>query len=628
VYDEGCAGIRSGRDARGEADTGARTGAMDDAIGVNAEANHDPHRTGAGAELRDELVDSLIRSVGTHPSNATTAEWFQALALFTRGRMARSWLATKGMSRRRDVKTVYYLSLEFLIGRSLKSHLFNLGLEAAVRQALAELGVDLDAVAECEFDAALGNGGLGRLAACFLDSLATTGYPAYGYGIRYDHGMFAQRIVDGAQVEEPEDWLRHGNPWEYARPRLRYIIGFGGHVEHSGETARWVPAREVQAIAYDLQVSGFRQEMVNTIRLWSARAPRDVDLGHFNRGDHVGAVRARAETEALSRVLYPDDSAEKGRELRLRQEYFFVAASLADILGRYRETHDSFDDLPDQVAIQLNDTHPTLAVPELMRLLVDDHGVPWDHAWSLVARVFAYTNHTLLPEALETWPVKLLGRLLPRHLEIIYRINDDFLKSVASRFPGDHDLLRRVSIVDEAGGRRVRMAHLAFVGSHRVNGVSELHTAIMRKSTFADFERIFPQRIVCETNGITARRWVNLANPGLADLVGSRLGSDWPVALDRLEGLLANVEDPDFRERFQAAKTMNKARLAAYLSRSLGIEPDPASLFDVQIKRIHEYKRQLLNLMHVVARYNRIKDGSTDGLVPRTVVLGGKAASS
>ncbi|MBI1179286.1 MAG: glycogen/starch/alpha-glucan family phosphorylase [Alphaproteobacteria bacterium] len=588
---------------------------------------------GPAADARDrdvgaEIVETMIGSVGKHPATATAGDWFQAVALFLRARMAKRWLGTKRMMHRRDVKTVYYLSMEFLIGRSLKTHLLNLGLESTVRGALADLGVDLEEICEQEYDAALGNGGLGRLAACLMDSLTTLGYPACGYGIRYDHGMFAQGIDKGWQVERPEEWLRHGNPWEFARPHARYRIGFGGRVEHHGGAARWVPEREVEATAYDLQVSGFDQDMVNTLRLWSARAANDLDIGHFNTGDHAGAVRDRTDSEMLSRVLYPDDSTEQGRELRLRQEYFFVAASVQDILGRYLETCTGFDLLPRKAAIQLNDTHPALGVAELVRLLVDVHWLPWERACALAREVFAYTNHTLLPEALETWPVGLLGRVLPRHLEIIYRINGDFLDDVARHHPGDTGLLRRVSLVDEDGDRRIRMAHLAFVGSHKVNGVSQLHTDIMRASTFGDFEHLFPGRITCKTNGVSNRRWLSISNPGLGRLLTERIGTDWHVGLAGLSDLAPAAEDAGFRRRFAAVKRMNKERLGAYMQREMGIAVDPDFLFDIQVKRIHEYKRQLLNLLHVVHRYHRIKDGHTQGMVPRAVIFGGKAASS
>jgi len=604
--------------------------------GANAGQGNDAGKPADEARLeglREELVASLIKRVGKHPENASCHDWFQAVAYFVRGRLAEPWLKSKAAQHRKDVKTVYYLSMEFLIGRSLKVHLINLGLDDDCRQALAGLGIDLETVCEEEEDAALGNGGLGRLAAGFLDSLTTLGYPAYGYGIRYDSGMFAQAIEDGWQVERPDPWLRHGNPWEYPRASVTQRIPFGGHLKHeeqaNGEVkTTWENAKEIIANAQDLQVSGYGRTLVNTIRLWSAQPVEDFDLGHFNQGKHVEAMHEKSESEALSRVLYPDDSTEAGRALRLRQEYFFVSASLQDILGRFSESHDDFQALPEKVAIQLNDTHPALAVPELMRLLVDCHGLAWAEAWRLTTGVFAYTNHTLLPEALETWPVELFESLLPRHLDIIYRINKNFLESVAARFPDDHDMARRVSLIDENSHRYLRMAHLAIVGSHKVNGVSELHTRIMRRETFADFDRLFPGRFTCKTNGITPRRWLHQANPKLAALITERIGSGWRSDLERLEALAAQADDPELQAAFTRVKAANKQDFAAWLAREHEVVIDPASLFDVQVKRIHEYKRQLLNILSVVARYNRLRAGEGGEEPARTVIFAGKAAAS
>ncbi|MBW7835998.1 MAG: glycogen/starch/alpha-glucan phosphorylase [Sphingomonadales bacterium] len=582
--------------------------------------------------LKQALVEALICAVGKDPSNATTEEWFRALAHYTRGFMAKRWLDTKRLHHDRDVKAVYYLSMEFLIGRSLQNNLYSLGLEEDVREAMRHLGVDLDQVYDEEYDAALGNGGLGRLAACFLDSLTTQGFPAYGYSIRYDNGMFVQGIENGWQVEQPEDWLRHGNPWEFPRPAVNYFIGFGGRTEHVTDNdgrprTHWVPDKGLLATAYDLEVPGFGQDLINTIRLWSARPLREINLQHFNNGDLAGALRDKYEAEALSRVLYPGTSTEVGRKLRLRQEYFFVSASLQDILGRYLESGDDLRVLPDKVAIQLNDTHPAIAIPELMRLLIDQHGLEWPVAWSITTAIFAYTNHTLLPEALEAWPVDFFAELLPRHLEIIYRINEEFLADVAARFPGDDDLLRRVSIIGEDGVRHVRMGHLAFVGSHKVNGVSALHTDIMKASTFADFHRLYPSRIINKTNGISSRRWLNLANPALAALITSRIGEGWLSDHNELKNLIGFADDAEFRTAFCAIKQANKDRLSARIARDLGVIVNPAAMFDVQVKRIHEYKRQLLNALQVIDRYNRIRAGDTVGLTPRTVIFGGKAAA-
>ena len=584
------------------------------------------------AAIANEIATTLVQVVGKHPENASPHDWFQAMAYFVRGHMADRWLESKAVQHQHDVKTVYYLSMEFLIGRSLRNHLFNLELEETCRSALASFDVDLSAVYEEEHDAALGNGGLGRLAACFMDSLTALGYPAYGYGIRYDAGMFQQVVEDGWQTERPDNWLMQGNPWEFRRPRISYRIPYGGHVkvEDAGaeDKVTWEPVEEIAGVAHDLQVSGYRQGLVNTIRLWSAKSLEDLDFGHFSRGDHVGAVRSKSHAEALSRVLYPDDTTDAGRALRLRQEFFFVSASLQDILGRFLESHSSFRSLPDKVAIQLNDTHPALAIPEMMRLLIDVHGLDWETAWSMTTRIFSYTNHTLLPEALECWPVDLLGHLLPRHLDIIFRINDRFLKSIAKAAHDDHDLIRGVSLVDEHGARRIRMAHLAIVGSHRVNGVSKLHTEIMQKETFANFERLFPGKIVDKTNGITFRRWLNQANPRLSGLISSRIGERWLGDLRQLNKLTGLASDRRFQEGVRTAKLANKADLAVWLKDYTGIAVNSGALFDVHIKRFHEYKRQLLNILSVVSRYIRLRTGEIENPVPRVVIFSGKAAAS
>lgn len=591
-------------------------------------------RAGSEVDLvQRDLAAALIQLVGRHPKNASTRDWFQSVAYFARGRMADCWLEGKAALHGAGVKTVYYLSMEYLIGRSLRNHLFNLGLENACRNALAAYGVDLEQVYEEEHDAALGNGGLGRLAACLLDSLTTQGYPAYGYGIRYDSGIFAQEIEDGWQVERPDDWLKYGNPWEFVRPSKVYHIPFGGHLmtvnDSSGETrALWRADKEVIAVAHDLQVSGFGHKLVNTIRLWKAKSVEEFNLGHFNQGDHIGAMHEKSDTEALSRVLYPDDTTQAGRALRLRQEYFFVSASLQDIIDRFQKSKQPLSALPDRVAIQLNDTHPALAIPEMMRLLIDVHGLDWDMSWTLTKGVFSYTNHTLLPEALETWPVPLLQEYLPRHLDIIYKINDLFLKSVAEATDNDHDLIRRVSFIEENDERSIRMSNLAVVGSHRVNGVSKLHTDIMKQETFADFERLFPDRIVNKTNGIVSRRWLNQANPGLAELVSSLIGDRWLNDLNHLQDLACYAEDAQVRARFRAAKTTSKTALAMWLAKEHGTMIDRNSMFDVQIKRFHEYKRQLLNILYVVDRYNRLRHGRIADPVPRTVIFAGKAAPS
>ena len=517
------------------------------------------------------------------------------------------------------------------MGRTLMNSLLNLGFEKEYRKVLGEIGIDLGAVREMEFDAALGNGGLGRLAACFLDSMATLNLPGYGYGIRYEYGMFAQRIEDGRQVEHPDNWLRYGNPWEFPRPEVLYQVKFHGRVvqyadEHDIQRHHWVDTDDVMAMAYDSPIPGYATNTVNNMRLWAAKATRDFELRYFNEGNYIKAVEAKNESENLSKVLYPDDTTMMGRELRLKQQYFFVCASLQDVLNRHAKHHKNFDDLPDKVAIQLNDTHPSIAVAEMMRVLVDLHYLEWGKAWDITTRTFAYTNHTLMPEALETWPVPMFENILPRHLQIIYEINYRFMKDVMHRYPGDTDMLRRMSIIDETGGKRIRMAHLAIVGSHKVNGVAQIHTDLMKQTIFADFDRFYPGKIINMTNGITPRRWLNQANPRLSELITSRIGAGWLKDLSQLKRLIPLADDASFRKEFAAVKNANKACLVALLKQQCGIDANPDSLFDLQIKRIHEYKRQLLNLLHVVTLYNRIRHNPAADYVPRTVLFGGKAA--
>ena len=592
------------------------------------------------AAFKRAMANKLIYAVGKDPVAAHPDDWLQATALAVRDQLVERWMATTRAQYRQDVKRVYYLSMEFLIGRTFTNALLALGLHDTVRQALADFGIDMEALAEREPDAALGNGGLGRLAACFLDSMATLGVPGFGYGIRYEYGMFRQEIVEGRQVETPDYWLTHGNPWEFQRPEVTYRVRFGGHVaaagggsREAGAAARWTDTQDVLAMAYDTIVPGYGTEATNTLRLWSARATEEIDLSAFNRGDYFEAVERKNQSENVSRVLYPDDSTLPGRELRLRQEYFFVSASVQDLLRRYLDTHDDFERLADKVSIHLNDTHPVLAVPELMRLLLDEHGLDWDAAWAQTQRVFSYTNHTLMHEALETWPVELLARVLPRHLEIVFEINARFLAGVAGRFGHDQDLLRRLSLIDEAGGRRVRMAYLAVLASHSVNGVSELHSHLMTQSIFADFARLFPERFNNKTNGVTPRRWLAQANPPLAALLDGRIGRGWRRDLMQLEALRPLADDPGFADAFHAAKQDNKRRLARWVGEHLGVALDTGAMFDVQVKRIHEYKRQLLNVLHVVTRYHRIVDAHAAGAplaeaVPRVVVFAGKAASA
>ncbi|MDR3437752.1 glycogen/starch/alpha-glucan phosphorylase [Telmatospirillum sp.] len=583
------------------------------------------------AAIKQSLADHLLYSVGKDVQLATSRDWYLATAFALRDRLISAWMRTMRSYYDNDVKRVYYLSMEFLIGRALSNGLINLGLYDAFREATESLGYDLDELQSWEVEPALGNGGLGRLAACLIDSMASLGMPGFGYGIRYEFGMFTQHVEQGWQVESPENWLRYGNPWEFQRPGVIYPVRFGGRVVRFRDadgrwSSQWVDAEEVMAMAYDVPVPGFGGRTVNNLRLWAAKSTREFNLKYFNQGNYIEAVRDKNESENLSKVLYPSDSTDRGKELRFRQEYFFLCASLQDILARFRKSHNNFDVLPDHVAIQLNDTHPAMTVAELMRVLLDEHHYEWDRAWTITVKTCGYTNHTLLPEALETWPVDLFERLLPRHLEIVYEINQRFLNGIRHRWPGDSDLLRRVSLIDEAGVRRVRMAHLAIVGSHCVNGVAEIHTDLMKSTIFADFERFQPGKITCKTNGVTPRRWLLAANPALAKLITAQIGDGWITHLEELHGLVPLAEDEDFRNQFSLAKRANKARLAQVIEQRLGVPIDTESLFDVMVKRMHEYKRQLLNVLHVVTRYNRIRANPTAFIVPRTVIIGGKAA--
>jgi len=589
------------------------------------------------ATFRENILRKLTYAIGKDAGHASQLDWYEAVALATRDRMIDRWMDRTRETYRQNGKRVYYLSLEFLIGRLLTDSLSNLGLLDIAREALAELGVDFDQIRLQEPDAALGNGGLGRLAACFMESMATLGVAAYGYGIRYDHGLFRQAIVDGWQHEQTETWLNFGNPWEFERAEVSYLIGFGGHVtalpragdEQALSQHFWHWAEGVRAIAYDTPTVGWRGSSVNTLRLWRARAEADFHLERFNAGDHIGAVAEEARAESISRVLYPADSTEAGQELRLRQEYFFVAASLQDLLRRHLDQHQSVLSLPEYNAIQLNDTHPAIAVAELMRLLVDVHDVPWTRAWELTVATLSYTNHTLLPEALETWPVGLMERLLPRHMQIIYLINAQHLDSLRARDINDARLLRSVSLIEEDHGRRVRMGNLAFLGSHCVNGVSALHTQLMRETVFTDLHRLYPQRISNKTNGITFRRWLYQANPSLTRLLVEHVGE---VLLDapetRLRELEPFAEQAEFRRRFAEQRLANKELLAGLIQERVGIRVDPHALFDVHVKRIHEYKRQLLNLLHTVALYQAIRADPGGDWVPRVKIFAGKAAAS
>ena len=575
----------------------------------------------------------ILSFLGRDPQRAGSRDLYKALAYTIRDFLIERWISTQKGYYAKNKKRVYYLSLEFLIGRSLGNSLINLGFYDEMAGVLEEMGYDLEEIREEEDDAALGNGGLGRLAACFLDSLATLGVPAYGYGIRYEYGLFYQRIVDGFQVEHPDNWLRYGTPWEYERPQNLYPVKYYGRVQryrnNKGELrTEWIETEEIMAMACDVLVPGFNNDNVINMRLWTARASRELDLGSFNRGDYISAVQDKVQSETISKVLYPSDDIRQGQELRLKQQYFFVAATFQDILRRHKKKHSDFDSFADEIAVQLNDTHPSIAIPEFMRLLVDEEAVPWEKAWQICVGTFGYTNHTLMPEALESWPAELLGKVLPRHLEIIYEINRRFLEEVAARYPGRDDLVRSMSIIEEGVVKRVRMAYLAIVGSHSVNGVAELHTHLLKIRLFKDFHAFYPGRFNCKTNGITQRRWLLKCNPGLSGLITDTIGGEWVTNLDYLRNLEPYADQPKFQQKWARVKTENKKRLAAIIKQECGVVVNPNTMFDVQVKRIHEYKRQLLNILHVITLYHRIANGEDTDSPARTIVFGGKAAPS
>ncbi|MFC3070415.1 glycogen/starch/alpha-glucan phosphorylase [Phenylobacterium soli] len=585
------------------------------------------------AALRRAIVAKLAYSVGKDPIVATEHDWFMATALAVRDRIVDAWFPTTRTIYTEKPKRVYYLSVEFLIGRLLYDSLNALGLAETMRKALAELGVDLEVLREVEPDAALGNGGLGRLAACFMESMASLGIAGYGYGIRYDHGMFRQKIKDGWQSELPETWLAGGNPWEFERPDVVYHISYGGSVEAretpEGEIRHiWHPAETVEAVAYDTPMVGWRGKHVNTLRLWSARAPDPLRLDAFNRGDHLGALASQSRAQAISQVLYPADDSPAGQELRLRQEHFFSSAALQDIVRRHLHQHGDLKTLPDHVAIQLNDTHPAISIAEMMRLLIDNHGVEWDDAWDVCRRTFNYTNHTLLPEALEHWPVPLMERMLPRHMQIIYLINARHLDELRAKGALSEAEIGAVSLIEESGARQVRMGWLSFIGSHRVNGVSALHTDLMRQTVFAPLHRLYPDRIVNKTNGITFRRWLMEANPGLTQLLADTVGSAVLDNTERLADFAAYADDAGVQERFRAIRREHKAQLSGLIHRRLGVKVDPDAMFDTHIKRIHEYKRQLLNILETVALYDAMRAQPTRNWTPRVKIFAGKAAAS
>ena len=587
---------------------------------------------GSAEDMRAAIVGKLTYMVGKDRGSALDHDWFMATALAVRDRIVDRWLDSARTTKREGRKQVYYFSLEFLIGRLLADAMSNLGLTSTVREALDLLGIDLDRLCRLEPDAALGNGGLGRLAACFMESMASLEVPAYGYGIRYDHGIFRQVIKDGWQHELPEDWLSFGNPWEFEQSDVVYSVDFGGKVEEvlqrDGATGHvWHPEESVSAVAFDTPITGWRGRHVNTLRLWSARAADPISLDDFNRGDHVGALADRVRLEAISRVLYPSDDTPAGEILRLRQEFFFASASLQDLVRRHQLQHGELSSLAEHAAIQLNDTHPAIAVPELMRLLVDLHGMPWSLAWTITTSIFNYTNHTLLPEALETWPVDLLERMLPRHMQIIYEINARHLASLRAEGRDKGDFLTSVSLVEENHGRHVRMGHLAFLGSRRINGVSALHTDLMRRTVFRDLHALYPDRIVNKTNGITFRRWLHQANPGLSRLIIDAIGPRVQDDADALEALAPMANDAALCERFAATRRANKVALSRLVAERVAVSVDPDALFDVHIKRIHEYKRQLLNVIETVAHYEAIRAEPSRDWVPRVKIFAGKAAA-
>ena len=580
---------------------------------------------GKASELETRIIGALRHRVGKSEQAGKPHDWYNATVLALRDDIIDRWFDSTSRAHQAGAKRVYYLSLEFLIGRLLRDALSNLGATRAMEQALREHGFDLAALEELEPDAALGNGGLGRLAACFMESLASLDIPAFGYGIRYINGMFRQRIDDGWQVELPETWLAHGNPWEFERRESAYCVGFGGEVTSDGGVIRWNAAEKIEATAVDTPVVGWRGKRVNTLRLWTANAMDPIQLDAFNAGDHAGALAAQVRADSMVRVLYPADSTPAGQELRLRQEFFFSSASIQDIVRRHLQYHGDVRTLPHKAAIQLNDTHPSVAVAELMRLLMDEQHLAFEEAWDITRRTIAYTNHTLLPEALESWPLPLFERMLPRHMQIVYAINARVLRE-ARKAGLDDAAIAAISLIDEHGERRVRMANLAFVGAHSVNGVAALHTELMKETVFADLHRLYPERINNKTNGVTPRRWLQQANPRLTGLVREAIGEAFLEDAEQLTALTAFATDAAFAERVDEAKRANKVDLSNHLRELTGIRLDPDAMFDVQIKRIHEYKRQLLNLIETVALYDQIRSHPERDWVPRVKIFGGKAA--
>lgn len=582
--------------------------------------------------LYKNLMDNLVHELAKDLYSATSRDKFESVVLSVRKNLAKKWINTQQMYYNVGAKRVYYLSLEFLLGRLLRNFIINLNMSDEYSQAVDILGISFEDILEQEWDAGLGNGGLGRLAACFLDSLSTLQYPGYGYGIRYEFGIFTQKIKDGYQVEAPDNWLRYGNPWEFPRPELLYNIKFYGKVKTiEGQNGKfrmeWVDTEDVMAMAYDYPVPGYKNNTVNTLRLWAAKATRDFNLEYFNSGDYIKAVEDKFSSEYISKVLYPNDQSMAGKELRLKQQYFFVSATLKDILRRYKKTYRTFKKLPEKVAIQLNDTHPSIAIAELMRILVDEENLPWDHAWDITTRVFAYTNHTVLPEALEIWPVSLFAWLLPRHLQIIQEIDRRFMIQVKERFPEAHDINNKMGIITGDKDGTIHMARLAIVGSHKINGVSKLHTEILKKKVFKEFYEMMPEKFINITNGITQRRWLLQSNPQLSQLITEAIGDKWIVELTELRKLEQFVDDSEFCIQFRKIKESNKEELLRYLTNMYQLYFEKDFLLDCQIKRFHEYKRQILNVLHIITVYNRIREGKIgEYFVPRTFLFSGKAA--
>ena len=584
-------------------------------------------------KFKETISHHLLSFQGRDPERAGGRDMYKAVAYGLRDILVEKWINTQKGYYTKKQKRVYYLSLEFLVGRSLGNSLLNLGIMDQVEKVLVEMGLDLDELRDIEEDAALGNGGLGRLAACFMDSIATLGIPGYGYGIRYEYGLFFQKLIDGFQIEAPDNWMRYGTPWEFERQSQLFPVRFYGHTntyrdDNGRHRVEWVDAEEVMAMPCDMLVPGYKNNNVINMRLWTARASRELDLNYFNQGDYIGAVKSKVRSETISKLLYPSDERLEGQELRLKQQYFFVAATFQDILRRYKKYHTRFDLFHENTAVQLNDTHPAIAIPELMRLLVDEEGLGWEQAWNICVKTFAYTNHTLMPEALETWPVEMLGKVLPRHLEIIYEINSRFLDRLAAAYPGNDSILEKLSLIAEGSVKRVRMAHLAIVGSHSVNGVARLHTDLLTGKIFKEFHEFFPGRFNNKTNGITPRRWLLKCNPDLADLIIETIGDAWITDLDKLRKLEPYADKPEFQKKWRMVKKNNKRHLSEFILETCGVNVDPDTMFDVQIKRMHEYKRQLLNVLHVIVLYHRMLSGPGRKITPRTVIFGGKAAPS